>query len=189
MVGGVVKLVCAGDALGDLASALESYGAVEGEPDWLISAVWLRSAGGEYLATTSTKVLSDGFIARPLVIERTEEFVAKLKCELPDISARLQARQSRIELPGAERPSSPEAAREWQKGPYSTSVLIRPAASGVMIHHVSCGLLLEQEGERLLIGTDPATPSMVLSRDSDLIDRYASACTCVSAQDYLSAYD
>ena len=151
----------------------------------LFSAVWLRTGNAEYLATTSTRVLSDGFIARPLNVERTSDFVTTLSSELPDISARLVARGSGVQLPEATDPSPPSPVRRWDTSSYSTDVLITSASRPTTKHHVACGLLLESRDRRLLVATDPATPSMVLSEDPELIARYVAQCERIAVKDYL----
>ena len=92
--GEFVKLECRPETIRALAEQLERIGAVMGDPEWLVSAVWLSTADAEYLATSSTKVLSDGYIARPLTIDRTDDFVRQLRSDLPDVASRLVARSA-----------------------------------------------------------------------------------------------
>ncbi len=181
----IVNLVCKKEAISDLAVSLSAFGALDGEPGWLISAVWLQTQNAQYLATTSTTVLSDGFIARPLVVERTDDFVTTLSCELPDISARLAARRSSVRLPDASSPSPPSLACCWDRSSYSTTVLVWNATRPTRTHRVACALLLESANQRLLVGTDPATPSMVLNQDRDFIDRYTAQCDRILLENYL----
>lgn len=187
-MGDVVKLQCRHETIGALASKLTQFGPIGGEPEWLVSAVWLSAGDADYLATSSTKVLSDGYIARPLAIDRVDDLVRQLRIELPDISARLVARGSGLELPEPQRPERPKELQARVPGPYATRVLMRVAARAASTHEVACGLLFDFQAGRLLIGTDLATPAMVLSDDDHLIDRYVATCQSLSADDYLARY-
>lgn len=185
----LVRLECRPEALAALAGHLESYGAVDGEPEWLVSAVWLRAGGVDYLATSSTKVLRDGYIARPLAIDRTVDFHAQMQSELPDIAARLAARTGQFELPEAALPPLPADLRRCSAPPVSTTVLIRLAQCRSAVHRVAGALLFEfDQGRRLLVGTDPATPAMVLSEDELLIDRYLVRSEALTIPAYAEQY-
>ncbi len=159
-----------------------------GDPEWLVSAVWLCTSDGEYLATSSTRILSDGYIARPLAIDRTDDFVRHLRSDLPDVASRLIARTGDADLPEPARPPEPALLEHCPHPPLSASVLIRVAAREATEHRVACGLLINFEGRRLLVGTDVGTLAMVLSDDDDLIDRYLAGCELLAAADYLDRY-
>jgi hypothetical protein len=183
----IVRLDCRPEAIEALAGGLERFGALEGEPQWLVSAVWLSTATSDYIATSSTRVLQDGYIARPLVIDRTEDFISKLRSDLPDIAGRLIARQNGLRLPEPITPAAPTGLQCRPEGDYSTRILIRVSAR-VTTHRVACALLFEFASGRLLVGTDPGMLAMVVSSDPALIDRYASACEALSPEDYLDRY-
>ena len=183
-----MRLECRPEAIGALAAHLTDFGAIEGQPEWLVSAVWLRADNADYLATPSTKVLSDGYIARPLTIDRADDFVRRLRSELPDIAARLVARNGDLRLPEPARPETPSELERSPGSPIATSVLIRVAERAAAEHRIACGLLFSFESQHVLVGTDPATLAMVLSSDGELIDRYVAACEVLSADDYLERY-
>jgi hypothetical protein len=143
-----------------------------------VSAVWLCAPDAVYISTPLTTVLSDGYIARPLAIDRADDFVRQLKGELPDIAARLIARNSDIRLPEAARPKSPLSLQRCPGAPTSAAVLIRMARRASVEHRVACGLLFTFDG----------TLAMVLSEDTNLIDRYIADCEAVPANDYLDRY-
>jgi hypothetical protein len=183
----LVTLECDPETVRALAARLERYGPLNGEPQWLVSAVWLCTATTDYLATSSTKVLPDGYIARPLAIDRSDDFLRQMRDEVPDIAARLMARTSDIRLPEPARPEPSGDLHRCPSAPCSTSVLVRMARCRSIVHPVACALRFDFEGGRsVLVGTDPSTPAMVLSEDRKLIDRFASACESLSAEDYLS---
>ena len=186
--GEFVKLECRPETIRALAEQLERIGAVMGDPEWLVSAVWLSTADAEYLATSSTKVLSDGYIARPLTIDRTDDFVRQLRSDLPDVASRLVARSGDADLPEPARPRPPASLERCPGPPLSTLILIRVAARATIEHRVACGLLLNFEKRRLLVGTDVGTLAMVLSDDNDLIDRYLASCEVLAAKDYIDRY-
>ena len=186
--GEFVRLGCQPEAILALAGQLERFGAAPGDPDWLVSAVWLCTPDADYLATPSTTVLFDGYIARPLAIDRADDFVRQLKGDLPDIAARLLARSSDLKLPEAGRPQPPADLRQCSGRPRSTKVLIHIASRAVAEHRIGCGLLFEFEGRRLLVGTDMSTLAMVLSEDEDLIDRYLARCEAIDGEEYLRRF-
>lgn len=183
----IVRLDCRPEAIEALAAELERFGAFEGEPEWLVPAVWLSTSTSDYVASSSTRVLSDGYIARPLVIQREDDFVRKLRSDLPDISGRLIARQNGLQLPEPIAPTAPAGLQRRPEGDYSTRILIRVSARAVT-HRVACALLFDFASGPLLVGTDPGMLAMVLSNDPALIDRYAGACEALSAADYLDRY-
>ena len=187
-LGEFVKLECRPETIRALAEHLERFGAVIGDPEWLISAVWLCTSDAEYLATSATKVLSDGYIARPLTIDRADDFVRHLRSDLPDVASRLVARTGDADLPEPERPRPPPSLEKCPGATLSTFVVIRIAARAATEHRVACGVLVHFEARRLLIGTDIGTLAMVLSDDDDLIDRYLASCEVLAAADYLDRY-
>lgn len=185
----VVKLECRAETIQALAAGLERFGPVYADAEWLVSAVWLCTSTADYLASSATKVLADGYIARPLVIDRADEFLRQLKADLPDISGRLTARQSGLQLPEPERPIPPPDLQPSPRADYSTDVLVRRSERASAVHRVACALLFGfDEGTPLLIGTDPATLAMVISTDRPLIDRYVTGCEVLAADDYLRLY-
>jgi hypothetical protein len=186
--GEFVKLECRPDTIRSLAQHLRRFGAVGADPEWLVSAVWLCTSDAEYLATSSTRVLSDGYIARPLTIDRTDDFVRHLRSDLPDVASRLVARTGDARLPEPARPRPPASLERCPGPPRSTSVLIRVAERAATEHRVACGLLLNFEAQRLLVGTDVGTLAMVLSDDDHLIDRYLAGCEILACLDYLDRY-
>jgi hypothetical protein len=187
-VGEFVKLECRPETIRALAEHLERFGAVTGNPEWLVSAVWLCTPDAEYLATSSTRVLSDGYIARPLTIDRTDDFVRHLRSDLPDVASRLVARTGDADLPEPAPLRPPASLEQCPRPILSTSVLIRVAARAATEHRVACGLLINFEAGRLLVGTDVGTLAMVLSDDDELIDRYLAACELLAVGDYLDLY-
>jgi hypothetical protein len=188
--GDFVGLGCRTDALEALSRRLTGFGAGGGAPDWLVSGVWLRTPATQYLATSSTHVLSDGYVARALDITPVREFVEQLKTDLPDVSERLAARCSDIELPSAdEQPAAPRLLSDWPGGDYETFVVLRRAARSANVHRIGCALLFTAGGgRRLLIGADPSTPAMVVSEDEALIERYCDACELIPAAEYVRRF-
>jgi hypothetical protein len=182
-VNDLVRLECRPDTIGALAAELTGFGPIEGEPQWLVSGVWLRAGTSDYLATPSTKVQFDGYIARPLAIDRADDFAARLKGDLPDIASRLVARHSRTRLPDPELPVRPPLSTV--PAGYSMSVLIRVAARAAASHRVACALLFDWDASRLLVGTDISTLAMVFSQDEALIERYLAGCDSVPYKQYL----
>lgn len=184
----LVKLECVPDSIRSLAARLQRYGPAGGEPDWLVSAIWLCTATTDCLATSSTKVLPDGYIARPLALHRVDDFLRQIRSEVPDIAARLAARTSDVQLPEPARPRPPDSLDECP-APVSTSVLIRVSERESSVHRVACGLLFAFDGRAsLLVGTDIGTPAMVLSEDRALIDRYVGGCEVLPADEYVRRY-
>jgi hypothetical protein len=183
-----VRLACRPETISALAARLERFGVVAGEPEWLVSAVWLRAGGSDYLATSATNVLSDGFIARSLVIDEIDEFVAKVRSDVAEIGDRLTERRSAAVLPEPSSPPSPDGLRSRPEGAYSTTILVRVTARAAAIHRIACGLLFGFEAMRLLVATDVGTLAMVFSSEAALIDRYLGDCEQVEAADYLKRY-
>lgn len=168
-----------------LASGLSRWGRAEAEPGWLVSGVWLCTREADFLATSFTNVLADGYVARTLNIHRAEELTSAVEEDLPDIEKRLRARGSNGVLPADHCDfRAPETLQPWDPCPYSTDVLVRVAERSLTTHRVPCGLLFEADGRRLLVGTDTSTLAMVVSEDDDLIRRYSSACEKIAANEF-----
>ena len=181
---------CRPEILRALVSGLERFGTLSADPDWLVSMVWLQVADGNLIASSSTMVLADGYVARLLAIHRIEDFAEQLESKLPDISNGLTARRSDLDLPDSAAPEPPADLRRPPEGPYSLSIVIRVAAHRTVMHRVACGLLFEfSAGGTLLVGTDVATLAMVMSEDEALVDRYMVDCERVSADEYLKFFD
>jgi len=186
-VGDFIALGCGADTLRAVAAGLTHFGPADGAPDWLLAGIWLRAGDEPYLATVSTDVLADGFVARPLNIDTPAEFKARIEAELPDIAARMHILGHGTDAPAVvHAPVPPASLHEWAAGPYATTVLVRVAKRESCIHRVACGLLFTSDtGGSLLIGADPSTMAMVLSDDPALIDRYCAACETLTPADYL----
>lgn len=187
-IGEFVGLGSRPEAISALADQLERFGAAEGEPEWLVSAIWLCTPHADYLATPSTTVLSDGYIARPLAVDRVDDFVRQMKGDLPDIAARLVARSSDLKLPESARPQAPATLQRCPRVPDSTKVLVHVASRAAAEHRIACGLLFGFEERRLLVGTDMGTLAMVLSEEEELIDRYVARCETVDASEYFDRF-
>jgi hypothetical protein len=184
-VGEFVALKCRAEVLSALAEGLTGFAPTNGDPDWLVAGVWLRTGGADFLATGSVDVLADGFVARSLKICTAEELVERIEADLPDVSARLFGRGSPLDL--GEVPSVPPApatVTPWH--PHEVSVLIRASPRATHVNKVACGLLFSgPAGQALLIGADPATLAIVLSEDHDLIERYCADCAALTPGAYL----
>jgi hypothetical protein len=184
--GELVKLKGRTEALNALACGLTRFGPSKGEPEWLVSAVWLCAGDTPYLATASAEVLADGFVARTLCLSTAEHLARHLETELPDLSARLLARGNGMHLPRAEVLEPPESLTSWRYKSYRTQVLVRVSQRASQIHRVTCGLLFTgEDGLSLLIGADPSILAMVLSEDPERIGRYCEDCEALSPADYL----
>jgi hypothetical protein len=183
----LVPLKCRAETLKLLSTGLTRFGPVPGEPQWLVSGVWLCCAAENYLATASTEVLANGIVARPLQVEPIDELVRQIATELPDMAARLVSRHSAVELPTADRTvSPPDALAAWPPYPYSTSVVFRISERQAQVEQVACALVFTSSaGSLLLVGTDPSSLAMVLSDEKLIIDRYCAACETVSLEEYL----
>lgn len=184
--GEYVRLKCEPQTLEALASGLTHYAPADGEPDWLVTGVWLCAKGGQYLATASVEVLPDGFVARSLNICTPDSLAERLRAELPDVATRLAARGNGMTLPLVETPS-PQLLKPWRSPAYATTVLVRVSRRGPIANRVACGLLFaDQHGGSLLIGSDPSTLALVLSEDPGLISRYRKECEELTPADYLT---
>jgi hypothetical protein len=184
--GDFVGLGCRTEVLEALSRYLTGFGAGGGAPDWLVSAVWLCTPAAQYLATSSTHVLPDGYVARALDIAPVGEFAERLKADLPEVSERLALRRTDIELPAAdEQRAAPQLLREWPAADYESFVLLRLAARSAKVHRIGCGLLFTANGGRkLLVGADISTPAMVVSDEESLVERYCEGCEIVPIADY-----
>jgi hypothetical protein len=184
---GLIPLNCRIDVLTTLSTAFDRFGRVDAQPDWLVSGVWLCAADEHFLATASLEVLPDGFLARPLSIERPAEVIAQVAADLPDIEGRLLAHGNDLVLPQPHVAlHAPEALARWE-GRYRLVILVRATDRAASTHRVACALLfLGDDGRALLVGTDPSTTlAMVLSEDRGLIDAYRSGCEEHSLGGYL----
>jgi hypothetical protein len=185
--GALVALGCSAQTLHALAEGLTRFGPADGEPEWLVSGVWLCCGDASYLATPSVEVLADGFVSRSMNVERADEFTANTRAALPDVSARLVARGNGFDLSQTDEPiTPPETLRSWTARPYSTNVLIRASDCRSVIHLTACALLFAAGGSSLLVGSDPSTLAMVISDEPRLIDRYRADCEELSVPEYLS---
>jgi hypothetical protein len=182
----LVPMNCPPDVLDSLATGLTGFACSGGGPDWLLTGVWLACGMVAYLATPSVKVLKDGLVARPLVIDRPEAVQAGIEEALPDIQGRLLAKGSHVVLPDrVSLPQPPDKVREWPSGNCRVTVLLRVAESAVLRHSIACALLFSSEsGHALLVGTDKTTLAMVMSDDEKLIDLYRAGCEEVSLTEY-----
>jgi hypothetical protein len=183
--GEFVELQGRPEAIRQLASELVRLGSIEAAPGWLVSAVWLQTRRSDFIASSTTKVLSDGYIARPLAIQSASDFEAQLAGELVDINGRLIARQSAAQLPEASMPARPATLEPAGEGPYSTTILIRRCERGPTTHRVACGMLFEFKKRRLLVGTDLGTLAMVVADDCELVERYVASCETLPPGEYL----
>lgn len=186
-MGDIVAIDCEAATLASLDQGLARFGPVPGEPDWLITGVWLCTDAQSFLATAAAQVLSDGYVARVLTIQPAVAMVHGLKSDLPEVAEHLRNRGSGAKLP--EVPAhlpEPQQLTSWTKGSYTSRVLIRQSQRAKSVHQVACGLLFEAEdGASLLVGTDIATLAMVYSSDKALIDRYAEGCLPMTVGEYL----
>ena len=189
-MGDLVRLKCQPEALSALASRLTQFGPADGEPEWLVAAVWLLAGNGAYIASASIEVLSDGYLARPLNLDNPEQFSSKIEAELPNIAGRFAGRHHGIDLPcTVKAPPAPASLKQWPGGPYSTDVLIRIADRPTGVHRVACALLfVSSRGGSLLVGKDLSTLAMVISDDDELIKRYQGHCETMSAAEYLARF-
>ena len=180
----LVPMQCPPGVLDSLSQGLTGFACSGGGPDWLLTGVWLACGMVAYLASPSIEVLQDGFVARPLVIDRADAVEAGIEQALPDIQGRLLARGSHVVLPErVGRPEPPGELRQWR--PAGMSVLLRVAESGLLRHRIACALLFMSDcGGPLLIGTDRTTLAMVMSEDEKLVDLYRGACEEVSLTEY-----
>lgn len=184
--GELVTLKGRREALNALARGLTRFGPSTGEPDWLVSAVWLCAGESNYLATATVEVLPDGFVARSLCIGTPDDLAHHLEAELPNLSAHLLARGNGMDLPRAEAPEPPRSLVPWSHKSYATHVLVRSWQRASCTHRVACGLrFTRDDGHSLLVGTDPSMLAMVFSEDPELIERYCKDCEALTPGEYL----
>lgn len=184
--GDIVPLRCSRETLAAVAAGLIRFGPASGEPDWLISGVWLCTEEADYLATSFTDVLADGYVARTLNIHTPSEIASAVEADLDDIEGRLRGRGNNSSLP---RPCGdfgpPACLRSWDGRTVSVKVLVRVAERLLTTRRVACALLLRAEdGRQLLVGTDTASLAMVVSEDEMLIRRYREGCEEIDADDF-----
>lgn len=184
--GDLVKLTCAPQTLRALATGLTQFGRAEGEPEWLVSGVWLHTCDAHYLVTASVEVLPNGFVARSLWIGLPADLAAYLEAELPDVSDRLLAHGNGMQLSEPGVPHPPRTLSDWPAGQYEMHVLVRVSQRAATINRVACALLFATADEGLLlVGADLSTQALVLSEDRSLIQRYRSDCDALTAEEYL----
>ena len=184
--GDLVTLKCAPQTLRALAIGLTQFGRAEGEPDWLVSGVWLHTPDAHYLVTASVEVLSNGFVARSLWVGLPTDLAAYLEAQLPDVSDRLLAHGNGMELPQPVVPRPPRTLSDWPAGNSEMHVLVRVSQRAASINRVACALLFSSsDGRFLLVGADRSTQALVLSEDRALIQRYRSDCDALTADEYL----
>ena len=184
--GDLVPLQCSRQTLAALAAGLSKYGPTEGEPDWLVSGVWLCTDDRNFVATSSTIVLADGYVARTLAVHSPQGLADSVAADLPDIEDRLKARGVNVPLGHACGAFGPPAGlSEWDSAGFSAKVLIRVTERLLTTRRVACGLLFESaSGRSLLVGTDTTTMAMVVSEDETLIRRYRQACEEIPADEF-----
>jgi hypothetical protein len=184
VAGAFVPLACDAGTLDDLSSGLKLFGPATSGPDWLISAVWLCTAAKRFIATSSTEVLPDGYVARRLTIHEPEIFASEIEAALPGIHDRLRAHGRNISLPATAIPQQSAELAHWPEGPCSLSILARVAGRPSGSNQIACGLLFESADRKLLVGTDRSSMAMVLSETSAVIDDFMSDCVRVSLAEY-----
>ena len=184
----LVPLACRADTLRSLAAGLKRFGAAGGEPEWLVSAVWLCTAHSTFFATASPEILADGYLARRLAIATPADVAAGIDCNLPNIEGRLLSRGSGIDLPQSAVLEPPaEGLSSWEGSDATTKVVLRVAERDLATDRIAVGLLFGSGAKRLLVATDPSMLAMVLSDDPALIDRYCAGCELLSVAQYLEA--
>ncbi len=184
--GDLVPLRCSRQTLDAIAGGLSRFGPAAGEPDWLVSGVWLCTENVDYLATSFTVVLADGYVARTLTIHTPSDLARTIEADIDDIEDRLRGRGNNSSLP---RPCSdfgpPQSLQSWNAHPMCVKVLIRIAERLLATHRVACALLFKgEDGRLLLVGTDTASLAMVVSEDKALIGRYLAGCEEIDAEDF-----
>lgn len=182
----LVPLGCRADTLAALSNGLTRFGPAAGAPDWLVSAVWLCTSDEAFVATATVEILSDGYVARPLNLDRPADLTAQVEADLPDVHGRLIARGSDLGLPSAgDLLAIPDDLVPWPAGPYAMSVMVRLAKRALVTSRIACALLFASEaGSALLVGTDVTSLAMVLSEDAGLIDRYRRSCDELTLTEY-----
>ena len=174
------------DALASLSTGLTRFGPACGAPDWLVSAIWLCTPDEAFVATATVEILSDGYVARPLNLERPADLTAQVETDLPDVQGRLVGRGSDLGLPSADGMLAvPPDLAPWPAGPYAMSVMVRLAKRALVTNRIACALLfISKTGPVLLVGTDVSSLAMVLSDDAALIERYRQSCDELTLAEY-----
>ena len=182
----LVPMQCPAEVLDLLAQGLTGFACSSGAPEWLLTGVWLACGMAAFLASPSIEVLADGFVVRPLVIQKPEAVRSGIEEALPDIQGRLLARGSHVVLPDeVSLPEPPAELERWPSEGYRMTILLRIAESAVLRHRIACALLFRSEaGRSLLVGTDRRTLAMVFSEEELLVDRYLSECEELSLAEY-----
>lgn len=182
----LVPLGCHADTLTALSTGLTRFGPACGAPDWLVSAVWLCTSNEALIATATVEILGDGYVARPLNVDRPADLTAQVEADLPDVQGRLIGRGSDLGLPSAGGTlAAPPDLLPWPAGPYAMSVMVRLAKRALVTSRIACALLFTTEtGGVLLVGTDVSSLAMVLSEDRTLIDRYRRSCDELTLAEY-----
>ena len=174
------------DTLASLSTGLTRFGPACGAPDWLVSAIWLCTPDETFVATATVEILSDGYVARPLNLDRTADLTAQVAADLPDVQGRLIGRGSDLGLPSADGMLVvPPDLTPWPAGPYAMSILVRLAKRALVTSRIACALLFAPEaGSALLVGTDVTSLAMVLSVDAGLIKHYRQSCDELTLDEY-----
>jgi hypothetical protein len=182
----LVPLECRAETLAALSTDLTRFGPAAGAPDWLVSAIWLCTPDEAFVATATVEILSDGYVARPLNLDRPSDLMAQVEGDLPDIQGRLIGHGSDLGLPSAGGVfAAPPDLEPWPAGPYALSVMVRLAKRALVTSRIACALLFASEaGPALLVGTDVSSLAMVLSQDAALIDRYRRSCDELTLTEY-----
>ena len=184
----LIPLHCEPEAIADLSTGFRGFALAGAEPHWLISGVWLYTDSTTYLATPGVEVLADGTIARVLHVDRPETLLNRLRADLPDVQARVDARGAGIELPPipAELPPA-EPENSWAEGEYRLRIVNRRIERQSVTYRIGCALIFEREPNRqLLVGADPSMLALVASEDPELIGTYLANCEIIAADDYPS---
>jgi hypothetical protein len=182
----LVPLGCRPDTLAALSTGLTGFGPAAGAPDWLVSAIWLCTPDDAFVATATVEILSDGYVARPLNLDRPADLMAQVEADLPDIQVRLIGNGSDLGLPNARGMLAvPDDLAPWPAGPYAMSVMVRLAKRALVTSRIACALLFASEaGPALLVGSDVTSLAMVLSEDAGLIERYRRSCDELTLAEY-----
>jgi hypothetical protein len=189
-VGDDVAIESGAGSLLALAEGLTQFGPLGGEPEWLVSGIWLCAGLSQFILTATVDVLSDGFVARVLNICTPDELVAQIQGHLPDVSGRLVTRGSAISLADAiPRLSAPARLTRWPPGPYRMSVVVRTSQRASSPHRVACALhFVGERNNQLLVGTDITSIAMVMTQEPSLIASYMKGCEAYAPADYLERF-
>ena len=182
----LIPLRCPPGTLDLLVSGLCGFAAATVGTDWLISAAFLETGQGTFIASTAIEILRDGTVARPLQIASTAQVVEELRDAVPDIRHRVEARGFSTALSVPPEQVRAPAMNDWFEVGYEFHVLVRSVERFQAIHQIACGILFRnpETGERLLIASDLTTPALVLSQDPPLIDLYVDQCSTMDLPSY-----